>query len=98
MDFEFTGEDRNALLNRSELSFILTFEGATPSRAHILGKLCALKNLDENLVVLDSLKSGFGKEEISSTVRIYDDEESKLRIEPAYLLKRGKKAETESEA
>ncbi|KQC05404.1 MAG: 30S ribosomal protein S24 [Methanoculleus sp. SDB] len=98
MDFEFTSEERNALLNRTELSFTLTYEGATPSRAHILGKICALKNLDENLVVLDSLKSGFGKEEISSIVRIYDDEESMLRVEPAHLMKRGKKAESEGEA
>ncbi|NYT05328.1 MAG: 30S ribosomal protein S24e [Methanomicrobiales archaeon] len=98
MDFEFTSEERNELLNRKELSFVLTFDGATPSRAHILGKLCALKNLEPSLAVLDSLKTHYGRQELEGKVRIYDDEASKLRVEPAHLMKRGVKAEGEGEA
>jgi small subunit ribosomal protein S24e len=89
MDFEFIRDERNELLNRRELGFVLTFEGPTPSRRDILGKLCALQNVDETLVVLDSLKTKFGKQELVGDARIYDDEETKLRLEPEHLQKRG---------
>ena len=89
MDFEFIKDDRNELLNRRELEFVLTFEGATPSRKDIMGKFCALQNVSEDLVVLDSLKTKFGKQELIGKARIYEDEPTKTRLEPAYLLKRG---------
>jgi small subunit ribosomal protein S24e len=99
MEFEFTNDRRNELLGRREIEFILSFTGATPSRKEILGKLCALKNLDESVVVLDSLKSTFGKMELKGVVRIYDDAETKQRLEPEHLITRGaSKAEGEGEA
>lgn len=97
MDFAFTRDERNELLNRREVAFTLTFEGATPSRQNIQSKIAALLNLKEDLVVLDSLKTRFGKMEVTGVARIYDDEESKQRTEREYLVKRGKAAE-ESEA
>ncbi|MDD3407413.1 MAG: 30S ribosomal protein S24e, partial [Methanomicrobium sp.] len=36
MDFEFTRDEENKLLNRTELDFVLKYEGATPSRKEIL--------------------------------------------------------------
>ena len=89
MEFEYTREERNELLKRKDLAFTLRFEGATPSRGSILGKLCALRNLNEKLVVLDSIKTTFGKMEIEGMARIYDDEESKNRTELKHMLKRG---------
>jgi small subunit ribosomal protein S24e len=97
MDFEFTRDARNELLNRREISFTLTFEGATPSRKSMREKLAALLNKDEGLLVLDSLKTSFGKMEITGMARIYDDEESKQATEREYLLKRGE-PKSESEA
>ncbi|KUG21259.1 MAG: 30S ribosomal protein S24e [Methanomicrobiaceae archaeon] len=89
MEFEFVRDERNELLKRREITFILTFEGATPSRGSILGKLCALLDLDERHAVLDSLKTSFGKMELTGNVRVYDDEESRARTELKYLLDRG---------
>lgn len=97
MEFEFTRDARNELLNRRELAFTLTYEGATPSRKIILEKIAALQNKNENLVVIDSLKTRFGKMEATGVARIYDSEESKLQTERDYLLKRGAAA-GESEA
>jgi small subunit ribosomal protein S24e len=88
MDFEFIRDERNELLSRRELQFILRFEGATPSRRNILGKLCALQDLDESLVVLDSLKTSYGKQELKGTARIYDDQETLKQTEQDYLIKR----------
>ncbi|MDD1680010.1 MAG: 30S ribosomal protein S24e, partial [Methanoregula sp.] len=41
MDFEITSDKRNELLSRREVQFTLKYDGATPSRMQIIGKLCA---------------------------------------------------------
>lgn len=97
MDFEFIRDEENGLLNRRELDFVLTFEGATPSRRMILGKLCALQNVKESLVVLDSIKTSFGKQELTGYARIYEDEDSLKRVEPTHLVERTGAPEEEAE-
>ena len=57
MDFEITSDKRNELLSRRELQFTLKYDGATPSRMQIIGKLCALLNIKEHQITLDSLHS-----------------------------------------
>jgi small subunit ribosomal protein S24e len=89
MDFEITNDKRNELLSRREVQFTLKYEGATPSRMQIIGKLCALLNMKENQVTLDTLKSSFGKMEIVGAARIYDSEESRSKTERPYLSVRG---------
>lgn len=89
MEFEITRDYRNELLSRREVHFTLTYDGATPARAQVLGKLAALLNAKENLVVLDSMKKQFGMMVLSGVARIYDDEENLKMTEREYLLKRG---------
>jgi small subunit ribosomal protein S24e len=55
----------------------------------IIGKLCALLNVKENQVTLDSLNSSFGKTVIRGSARIYDTEEGRNRTERPYLAARG---------
>jgi len=97
MEFEITHDVRNEVLKRREVVFTLTFDGPTPSRKSIQEKLAAMLNKDENLLVLDSLKTRFGKMEVTGRARIYDDEESRKSTERDYLLKRGE-PKVESEA
>lgn len=89
MDFEITSDRRNELLSRREVAFTLRYEGATPSRMQITGKICALLNAKEKQVVLDSLKGSFGRMELSGEARIYDTEEGRNRTERAHLMARG---------
>ena len=86
MDFEFTKEEENKLLNRTELDFVLTYDGATPSRKEILGKLCALRNVKPELCVLGSLKTEFGKQEIVAQARIYEDAEALKSTELEHVV------------
>ncbi|MDK2974999.1 MAG: small subunit ribosomal protein S24e [Methanofollis sp.] len=88
MEFQITRDYRNELLNRREVHFTLTHDGATPSRAQILGKMSALMNASEHLIVLGSMKKQFGMMELRGVARIYDDEESLKRTERDYLVKR----------
>ena len=89
MDFEITSDKRNELLSRREVRFTLRYDGATPSRMQIIGKVCALLNVKEQQVVLDSLKSSFGRMELNGEARIYENEESRTKTERAHLMARG---------
>ena len=89
MDFKIESDKRNELLSRREIAFTLTYDGATPSRLQIIGKLCALLNTKDPLVVLDSLKSNFGKMVIVGKARIYDSEDAKKKTEHPYLSAQG---------
>lgn len=89
MDFEITSDKRNELLSRREVQFTLKYDGATPSRMQIIGKLCALLNTKEQQVTLDSLHSSFGKTETRGSARIYDSEESRNKTERPHLAARG---------
>lgn len=90
MDFKLTEDRRNELLQRRELTFTVTYNGPTPSRQQVLDKLSALLNLNQNLVVIDSLTTRFGKMEIQGTARLYDSQEMISQLERPYLLNRGK--------
>ncbi len=89
MDVKIESDKRNELLSRREVQFTLTYDGATPSRMQIIGKLCALLNVKEPNVVLDTLHSSFGKTEINSSARVYDTEDAKKKTERPYLSARG---------
>ena len=51
----------------------------------IIGKLCALLNTKEPQVVLDTLKSNFGKMVITGKARVYHTEDAKKKTEHPYL-------------
>jgi len=89
MDFEITSDKRNELLSRREVLFTLKYDGATPSRMQIIGKLCALLNVKEHQVTLDTLHSSFGKTELTGSARVYDSEEGRNKTERPYLSARG---------
>jgi len=57
------------------------YDGATPSRMQIIGKLCALLNIKEHQVTLDTLHSSFGKTEISGSAASMRPEEVRNKTE-----------------
>ena len=89
MDVKIESDKRNELLSRREIKFTLKYDGATPSRMQITGKLCALLNVKEPFVVLDTLHSSFGKTQINGSARVYDTEDYKKKTERPYLSARG---------
>lgn len=89
MDFEITSDTRNELLSRREIRFTLRYDGATPSRLQVIGKLCALFNVKEQQVVLESLKTKYGRTELAGKARVYDTEEGRKKTERAHLMERG---------
>jgi small subunit ribosomal protein S24e len=92
-DLKITGDRRNELLKRRELSFTLGYTGSTPSRSEVMGKVCAILSLDEKKVVLDAVKTRFGERRMEGSARVYDDEEMLKKTERPYLMGRGKPKE-----
>ena len=89
MDVSITSDTRNELLSRREIRFTIQYDGATPSRLQIIGKLCALLNVKEQQITLDTLATRFGKTELTGEARIYDSEEGRKKTERAHLMERG---------
>lgn len=89
MEIEIVQDTRNELLSRRELRFVLTHDGATPSRKEIIGRLCAMRNVAETLAVLGPLSTRYGMMQAEGMLRIYDTDEARARAESDYLLTRG---------
>jgi len=89
MDISITSDTRNELLSRREIRFTIQYDGATPSRLQIIGKLCALLNVKEHQIALDTLSTRFGKMELTGEARVYDSEEGRKKTERAHLMERG---------
>jgi ribosomal protein S24E len=56
----------------------------------VMGKVCAVLNLDEKKVVLDSVRTRFGERTMHGSARVYDDEAMLKKTEQGYLTERGK--------
>jgi len=97
-DLKITGDKRNELLKRRELTFTLGYTTSTPSRSEVMGKVCAILNLDEKKVVLDSVKTRFGERTMVGIARVYDDEQMLSKTERPYLMARGKPKAAKEEA
>ncbi len=89
MEVTIKSDTRNELLSRREIRFIIQYDGATPSRLQVIGKLCALLNVKEQQIALGSLATNFGKTELTGEARIYDSEDGRKKTERAYLVERG---------
>lgn len=89
MEFKVTRDTRNELLGRREVDFSLSFDGPTPSRMQVVGKIAAVMNVPEKQVVLDSMKTSFGMTACTGRARVYDSEERRNTTERSFLLTRG---------
>ena len=87
MEVEILSDRENPLLGRREVRFRLSFQGTTPSRQDVRGKVVALLNSDKELTVLDMIKTDFGSNTAIGYVKVYANKES-MRIEPAYRLRK----------
>lgn len=98
MEISFTRDETNALLNRREIGISITYDGPTPSRRDVLGKVAAMLNASPDCVVLDSFSTRFGSSDAVAEVRVYEDEETRNRIERPYLVRRSMAPEGDAEA
>ena len=98
MEIAITSETPNLLLNRRELKFTITYNGATPSRKDVHAKLAAMLNTPKEQLVIGTLNNKFGMTFVLGDARIYDSRDDLKRLESGYILKRGMSEGDESGA
>ncbi len=88
MDIQVLQEKNNPMLNRREVVFKVTHDDVTPSRLSIIDRLAATMNSKRGLVIIDSIKTEFGKRESIGYAKIYENEERAKQVERAHILDR----------
>jgi small subunit ribosomal protein S24e len=88
LDIHIIEEKNNPLLNRREVVFKVDHESATPSRKSIVDRIAATMNSKEGLVVIDNLKTEFGKRETIGYAKIYETEERAKQVERPHITER----------
>ena len=88
MDINIIEDKNNALLNRREVNFVVTFKGPTPPRNDVKNKLAAMLNVPLELVIIQTMKNEFGMQEASGYAKIYEDASRMKEVEREYALVR----------
>ncbi|HUV79719.1 MAG TPA: 30S ribosomal protein S24e [Candidatus Bathyarchaeia archaeon] len=90
MKIEITKENENLLLGRKEVDFKLKHEeeGASPSREAARNALIKALKCSSTLLVIDKMRTEFGKRETVGYAKVYENEERLKEIEREHILKR----------
>jgi len=94
MEIEIKEERENLLLRRKEVFFRLKHEeegekkGASPSREEARDVLIKKLKCNPNLLVIDKMRTEFGKRETAGYAKVYESEDRLKEIENEYIIKR----------
>jgi small subunit ribosomal protein S24e len=88
MEIKVLSEKNNALLKRREVVFKIFHDKETPSRKSVVERLAATMNSRPGLVIVDSLKTEFGKRETVGYAKIYETEERARQVERSHIVER----------
>jgi len=99
LDIQVMEEKNNPLLNRREIVFRIIHDDATPSRKSIVDRLAATMNSKRGMVIVDNIKTEFGKLESIGYAKIYENEERARQVERSHIIERNTfdKAEAKQE-
>jgi len=94
MDIEISQRKENKLLERLEVRFTVHHTGKnTPKRDEVAALLKNTLNTGSKVVVVDNLRSEFGRPATRGYAKVYDNKEAALKVESNHLLVRNKLAE-----
>lgn len=88
MEVYVESERYNPLLKRREVHCRLRFEGKTPSRNEVRQKIAGLLNAELDRVIIDYIKTEFGKTEAKCYAKVYDTVEDLKAIEEDHIIRR----------
>jgi small subunit ribosomal protein S24e len=90
MDIEILDEEENSLLHRTDVTFEVVHDDATPSRLSVRDSLAATLNRDADQVVVHELDTKFGMRKTVGYAKVYDTAEDAAEIEEEHMLERNK--------
>jgi small subunit ribosomal protein S24e len=99
MDIVVVSKRDNVLLGRTEVRFrIVHSKEKTPDRDSVREKLAAIMNEKKETVIIDSMRSQFGKPESLGYAKIYKTKDKAMRVERDRTLVRNKLKERKAKA
>jgi small subunit ribosomal protein S24e len=91
MEIKVLEEKKNPLLKRREVKFSAIHNLGTPSREEIKNKIAAYLNSKPELVIIERMRSEFGKRETEGYAKIYENAEQLKRTETQHIIQRNEK-------
>ncbi|MEM2909296.1 MAG: hypothetical protein QW590_02615 [Candidatus Bilamarchaeaceae archaeon] len=88
MEIEIISKIDNKLLERKEITAVVSFDAATPTRKEIRESVATKLGLDPGLTVLRSTKPQFGAKKIDVVLHSYANLERLKEVEPGYIRRR----------
>ncbi|MDD4127674.1 MAG: hypothetical protein PHV39_08315 [Methanomicrobium sp.] len=73
MDIIFENYKEISEFSRKEIEFVLSFEGAIPSKQMIKAEISICYGVSSDLIALDSLRAVKGEKKANGKARIYSD-------------------------
>ncbi|WP_254765810.1 30S ribosomal protein S24e [Salinilacihabitans rarus] len=98
MDVDIVSEEENPMLHRTDVTFELTHDEATPSRLQVRDSLAAKLNKDADEVVIRKLDTKFGMRKTVGYAKVYDSSEYATEVEQEHMLERNKITTDEGDA
>ncbi len=90
MDVDILDEDDNPMLHRTDVTFEVRHEEASPSRLSVRDSLAAMLNKDAEEVVVHELDTGFGMRKTVGYAKVYESPADAQDVEQEYMLERNK--------
>ncbi len=98
MDVDIISEAENPMLHRTDVTFELVHEEATPSRLQVRDSLAAKLNKDSDEVVIRKLDTKFGMRKTVGLAKVYESADDARNVEQQHMLERNKIGADEGEA
>jgi len=98
MDVEILSEEDNPMLHRTDVTFEVVHDEATPSRLSVRDSLAAKLNKDADEVVVRELDTKFGMRKTVGYAKVYDTAEAARDVEQDHMLDRNAITEGAEEA
>lgn len=95
MEVKVTEQKNNPLLQRREVKFNVSHNQGTPSRDEIKAKLAAYLNSKPELIIIERMRSEFGKRETNGYAKIYETAERLKQTETEHIVQRNEKPKAE---
>lgn len=90
MELKILDKKQEPLLSRVKITASVSFDTATPSYKDMMPQIASAAKTQENLVAIRTVKNSFGARKAEITAYAYNDENSKMLIEPKVKEKKAK--------
>ncbi|HVC58326.1 MAG TPA: hypothetical protein VND15_02525 [Candidatus Acidoferrales bacterium] len=88
MELKILSDKQNTLLKRKEVTFSITHESSTMSKAEILKEVSKKLSLNPESTIVINVNQHFGEKTSTGVAHSYESKQDLEKVEKKYLLKR----------